>query len=294
MSSNSRTFGLIRLFTAAWAVVSTAQAAETVFDLPVRPVSSPPVIDGELDDWGNDGWSAIPIHPAVEGDDKNLVGKIVVSGKGLYSGDRVYFAFRWADNKADTVYKDWVWRGNRYRRGKQLDDMFGLRFEMSGDYDSCMLSDKSYDVDVWVWSAGRSALHDYADDMTQQISNRMLENAAEHEGPNGQIVYIKKRRDAGEAGYTNTRPNRRKKTETQLPGIEATEGPTGSLADVSAKGIWKDGHWQLELSRKLDTGNDDDVVLKPGGVHRGAIAVFNRGGAEHKSNSDTLLFNFQQ
>ena len=35
--------------------------------------------------------------------------------------------------------------------------------------------------------------------------------------------------------------------------------PSGSRADVRAKGVWKDGYWTLEFSRKLVTGYPDDV-----------------------------------
>jgi hypothetical protein len=67
---------------------------------------------------------------------------------------------------------------------------------------------------------------------------------------------------------------------------------SGSAADVAAKGRWKAGHWQLEFSRALNTGNADDVVFKPGQKILGQIAVFNQGYAEHKSVSEPLLFDF--
>lgn len=38
----------------------------------------------------------------------------------------------------------------------------------------------------------------------------------------------------------------------------------GDRADVRAFGTWQDGQWQLELSRKLDTGSTKDVALSDG------------------------------
>lgn len=39
--------------------------------------------------------------------------------------------------------------------------------------------------------------------------------------------------------------------------------PQGSGADVQASGRYADGHWVVELRRKLNTGNPDDKVLRP-------------------------------
>ena len=129
-------------------------------------------------------------------------------------------------------------------------------------------------------------------DTWQLITTRFQEQAAEYEGPSGKTVYIKKSRDDGEPIYENTRPDRNKFAGDRLPGIEQLPSPAGSVADVSAKGAWVDGHWQLELSRKLDTGHADDAVLAKGKQRRGAIGVFERGSAEHKSVSGELLFDF--
>ncbi len=47
------------------------------------------------------------------------------------------------------------------------------------------------------------------------------------------------------------------------PFIYFTGTPTGSAADVLGHGVWKDGWWYLEVSRKLDTGHRDDIPFKP-------------------------------
>ena len=46
----------------------------------------------------------------------------------------------------------------------------------------------------------------------------------------------------------------------------------------------------LELARALDTGHADDVRFFAGQEITGQIAVFNRGGGQHKSVSEPLLF----
>jgi hypothetical protein len=50
--------------------------------------------------------------------------------------------------------------------------------------------------------------------------------------------------------------------------------PTESVADVLARGVWKDGKWTVELRRKLNTGQPDDKALVPGRVYDIGFSVF--------------------
>ena len=282
--------------TASWfallILISTGSAiAETVTEqtIPVTVTDTKLTVDGNLGDWGQVGWQQIQIAPAIENDAKNFTGKMTVSLAARTLDGYIYLAARWPDKKANTTYKNWAWKGNRYRRGKELDDMFALRFEMNGDYDSCMLSQKDYGVDVWLWSAGRSNLSGYAEDLTHTISTNMIENAAEVEDKDGRIVYIKKYKDKGSPIYKNSRPKRKVFAGKLIKGINPGT-PSGSMADVKAAGQWLDGHWILEMSRKLETSHADDIKLSKGKSIRGAIAVFNKSASEHKSNSGTLIF----
>ncbi len=78
-----------------------------------------------------------------------------------------------------------------------------------------------------------------------------------------------------------------------MPKYILAENPTGSVTDVAAKGVWGDGGWTLELSRKLDTGNADDVAFARGGAVKGGIAAFNRSGDDDHNVSATLTFLIQ-
>lgn len=260
--------------------------------VPVTALAEAPGIDGDLGDWPAEGWVAVPVRPAVEEDPDNRLGEITVELRAGLHGDRFYLAARWPDGRVDDLYKPWEWRGNRYRRGKRADDMFAVRFDLEGDYVSCMIADADYKVDVWLWSAGRSDPTGYADDMWQLITTRYIENAAEYTGPGDKTVYIRKRRDEGTTGHDVNKPDRKTFQGERLPGVVWEATPEGSVADVAAKGRWHDGHWSLEMSRALDTGHDDDVVLPRDGIHVGAIAVFDREDGEDKSVSGDLHFDF--
>jgi len=50
--------------------------------------------------------------------------------------------------------------------------------------------------------------------------------------------------------------------------------PSGSVADVQANGVWKEGRWSVEIKRKLNTGNPDDKALEPGKAYDIGLAVF--------------------
>jgi hypothetical protein len=52
-------------------------------------------------------------------------------------------------------------------------------------------------------------------------------------------------------------------------------GAQGSAADNNqVVGVWQDGVWTVEFTRKLDTGHpEDDKILKEGGVYTIGLAV---------------------
>lgn len=45
---------------------------------------------------------------------------------------------------------------------------------------------------------------------------------------------------------------------------------------MEAKGIWKDGKWTLELARKLNTGNGDDVQFDATKTYSFGMSVFDK------------------
>lgn len=282
---------------------SIAQAAEPPQVVPVVQLASPPAVDGNLADWGKDGWIKVAVQPAVpkedrpkyglEGEDRNYAGNITVQLKAGVADGRFFLAVRWPDDAADTDYKGWEWSGVKYLEGKKRDDMLALRFHLDGDYDRSMLAGKNYRVDVWLWSAARTNPAGLAEDWSHVISSKPIDDAAEYEVKGVGTVYIKKNRDAGNPIYKMLRAPK-EKTADRLPSFELTGNASGSVADVAAKGIWKAGYWNVEMSRKLDTGNADDVAFKAGQKQLGQLAVFNRSSDENKSISSPLLFDFSQ
>jgi hypothetical protein len=269
--------------------------------VPVLALSAAPKVDGDVSDWGADGWVSVLVKPALEKkdrprygleelDDRNLTGTLTVQIKAGVAGGRFYLAARWPDATEDKEYQGWEWRGTKYALARRFDDQFAVRLHLAGDYDRTMLSPREYKVDVWLWSAARTNPGGVAEDGYHAFTTRMTEDAAEYALPGGKTVYIRKQRDAGTPPYRSL-PAPRQNMGERVPSFELQKA-SGSVADVAAKGQWKAGTWSLEFSRLLNTGNADDVAFRPGQKIVGQIAVFNRAEAEHKSVSEPLLFDF--
>lgn len=279
----------------------SVMAAEPPQAVPVAMLAEAPVVDGNLTEWGSAGWIKLPIKPSVaaadrvklglEAEDKNVTGSLTLQLKAGVFQDRVFLAARWPDDTADLGYKGWDWNGAKYVESGKREDMFAVRFNMEGDFDRSMLSGKTYKVDLWLWSAARTNPAGLAEDWMHLISTKVIEDAAEYEVTGVGTVYIKKIRDSGNPLFRTLRPPKEKGA-AHVPSFEMLANASGSVADVSAKGVWKAGYWNLEFSRKLNTGNADDLSFRLGLKVLGQIAVFNRGSSENKSISEPLLFDF--
>jgi hypothetical protein len=86
-------------------------------------------------------------------------------------------------------------------------------------------------------------------------------------------VHIARLMDGGTAAYQVIEP-------PKSQGADVVDSfrqgqPSGSLADVRGKGTHDGEGWTLEMSRRFDTGHDDDAVLDPSKEMVCAIAVLN-------------------
>lgn len=292
---------LIRAAICAGVGCGGAALAAPPTPVPVTPMASAPKVDGDLAEWGKDGWIKIAVAPAIATEDRpkyglapedaNATGKLTALLKAGVADGQIFIAVRWPDETEDADYKGWEWNGIKYAEGKKRDDMLAVRFHHDGDFDRSMLSGKTYSVDLWLWSAGRSNALGLAEDWTHRFSTQLIEDAAEYAVKGVGTVYIKKIRDEGEPLYRIVRPPRQKEA-ARVESFVLNKAPSGSVADVAAKGKWAAKFWSLEMARKLDTGNADDLAFKPGSKVLGQLAIWNRGSDENKSVSEPLLFDF--
>ena len=169
--------------------------------------------------------------------------------------------------------------------------------------------------DLWHWKAARSAPYNYADDAWLTVAGN----------PTGSYRETGRRKDKGAGGDIKNQmpdlfqplymqdPNKNPSAPGFLLVEEAIEisdysifkagdiipyrlpiRPSGSRFDVKAISRHLDGEWMVMLYRKLDTGNDDDVVFNPMKNYSFALAVFDNSGSEHSKATMPMTLKFNR
>ncbi|MFM2318336.1 MAG: hypothetical protein RLZZ215_957 [Pseudomonadota bacterium] len=275
------------LLLAVVSFIITPSVATELQTISIHQLESRPVLDGLENDWQTIPSVEIPL---VYLGKPELV-KIVRLKAGVF-GDEVFFYSTWEDSSADIQHKPHIWDAaqQKYLEGPQREDRFALEFAMTEDYDANWFSGKEFKADMWNWKAARTNPIQISHDKMTIISRQAMPESYKGTLPDGSTIYIQRPTDSGEEPYI-TKRYFKKQQDLMIKYI-----PRASLAkgtgDVKAKGIWKDGRWYLEQSRKLDTQQADDVRFNLGETIKGAIAVFDHDDNEHHFISQTLLFKF--
>jgi hypothetical protein len=79
----------------------------------------------------------------------------------------------------------------------------------------------------------------------------------------------------------------------EIPGYMLNTGWKDSFADVKAKGAWQNGKWTVMMSRKLETGYDDDIQFNTRKKYPFSLAVFDNSGAHDSYNAEPLKLEFK-
>ncbi|GEM_PF-373751 len=240
--------------------------------------------------------------PAVDGDPSDptwaraqeLEVDVTPSGRGLrvravHDGKRIVLLVRWEDPTRDALYRPWVWdpARNAYHQNEQADD--GLAVAIYRDpqiQDPCMLQGRDLEADMWVWRAFWADLSGYASDGRLQISRTRMPRSNPYPSRDGSgQLWIREEPDVGAYPWSFFVP-----VEFQgsvVPSYKPSRA-AGSRADVTAKGVWAEGVWSVEMSRRLRTGNEDDVELVPGKAYPLAFAVYDRSEKDRHSTSGVV------
>ena len=298
MSTRRPTLTSSKLTFSAIAIVASAAvlAGQTASYLPpvllASPVRLAPVLDGRLEDAA---WSASrPITMTARGVTQAARGSscsVVV--RAAYDDAHIYLAATWGDEtRNDQGHRSWQWDAfqGAYVEGQDREDMLGVAFEHTGALVANMLAGVDANWDVWHWMAFRTNPQGYAMDrmhllMTAEPGGRSRANR--YQTPDGRDTWISRPEDAGDS-LTVDRPAPATFAGDRV--ARFTPGrPTGSAADVRAKGEWADSNWTVEFSRKLDTGHDDDTRLSPTRNYRMALSVHDRTSGMDKSTGVMVL-----
>lgn len=242
-----------------------------------------PVVDGQSTDAA---WLA---PPPLSFEVAGASGKMTIAAEALWSPDRLWLLVRWPDKTRDDVHRPWVWSKTEkaYVAGREVEDALSLSFAREGRMGECMLAGNEAASDLWTWRAARTDPSGFAEDATMTLSFQRIARANSYQTRNGRSVWVKEDPDAGSRPY-----------QAQIVGAYAGERipryiariPSGSMADVAAKGSWRDGFWTVEFSRRLSSGDPGDVLFAPGREIFFSLAVFNsREGIDHSTSKELIL-----
>jgi len=268
-------FGCVCLFLASVSLASAAQ------NLIAAVTSSPPAIDGQVDtSW--DQAKPVTVHDAVADLDITL--------RALHDADRIYLLAEFSDPTESRQHRELVWDATTksYIEGPTREDCLVVKWSMVSHETALSLKeDRPYRADIWFWKAHRTDHAGYADDKMQFYTTTRDKKAKLLISDSGKVFYLLRQSDEGDPAY-------QPKLLTQFAGDVVPKYdfviPSGSRADVRAKGGWKDGKWVVEFSRLLDTGHSDDVQFDLQGIYAFGVSRYEIAGREPEPDSDTPLY----
>ena len=185
-------------------------------------------------------WSSIPFQII----NKN---NVEIKFKIYSANSHVYLLVVFPSEKEKRTHRPWHWNPLKqiYLSGSEKEDELYVLwsvFPLNASPDAY-----AENSDVWIWRAARTDPAGFADDcylINNSISNISDSEFADLVQDNGKSCWFDRYFGAFE-GNTLSRFYQR--------------NPEGSLADVKAKGAWNSGFWTIEFSRKINTGNTDDI-----------------------------------
>jgi hypothetical protein len=276
-------------------------------------------------------WREAPgVEIPMEGKERFAGKKTKVTMKAVHTDETVHLWFTWPDATHSVTKGAWQFDGKAWSHLKGDEDRLALLFEVTRidqfatkgctvvchvptgqptKYGLVGTKTEAEKGDLWHWKAARSAPYGHADDGWVTVPTDKTG----------------RKNDTGKGGdFPNqtedkTRPLFRQDPAkpASVPGVllkeEAVEikdyssfkagdivpyrlpqRPEGSRFDIKAVSRYAAGGWTLLLSRKLDTGHEDDVVFNPRREYNFALALFDDSGDEHSYDSEVLALRFRR
>lgn len=264
---------MAKLVTVA-ALLALLSVPGTADDLVAPKVSKLPTIDGKADD---DAWKAAKEFVAKmdEPDEDNP--KHTMTVKAVHDGDSISILLVWSDPDKSDQHSPFVWKDSAYEPDdEQVEDRASVAFEMEGKFDSDMKAGIESKWDVWEWCAAR-ANSGFGFDRTHIYSKTPPPpplKARRLTARDGNQIFFWHPYDEGTPCFKTITAPEAKGAPMILQHQPQT--PTGSSADVQAKGEWAGGKWTVEFKRKLGTGHKDDVAMAAGKTLGVAVAAFDK------------------
>jgi len=278
-------------------------------------------------------WStAKAIEVPFEGKEAFAGKKASVTTKAVYTGDSIFFLFKWADPTLSVTKEAWKYDGLKWSHMKGNEDRISLLFEINrinnfatkgcavtchvppgaptakdGKFGTASEAEKG---DLWHWKAARSDPAGFADDTWLGKTDMKKSGRKSDSGKGGDKSNMTD--DKTRPKYMPAPGKKLAKNNILLAShaVEISDYsvfkagdiityrmpniPEGSGADIKALSQWVNGQWTVMLSRKLDTGHDDDVAFNPKRSYNFAMALFDDSGDENSYDSETITLEFSR
>ncbi len=217
-------------------------------------VDNPPIIDGMGDDIV---WKSSPTITT-----QNAVEKIPIELQAVYTTEHLFMKVHLPDATENRKHKMLVWEPGLgvYKTGTTREDSFVIKWSMEPvPVDLSLQAKIPYRADIWFWKAFRTDAIGYADDKLHIYSFQKGKKAQGIILDNGEMMFLSRPSDTGKSSYKSIIYE---KFSGNIVVRYKHRQPTGSRADVRAKGVWSDGFWTIEFQRDLRTGNSDDLQFQ--------------------------------
>jgi hypothetical protein len=269
----------------ALAALSAQSHAADIPKLIAAKVPAAPSLDGKSNEAA---WqSAKPVEVVARGVMPKTRGTSSTANlRAAYTDTHIYLFVQWTDaTKSEAGHKTWLWDSDKkaYVEDSDREDALSIAFEHTGPFTADMLSGEEAVWDVWHWKAFRTNPQGYAMDRSHHyFTSQPTVKANKHTAKGGTDVWIARPEDNGDTVEKKQAPPTENKGARVPQYLHGT--PSGSAADVQAKGAWAEGKWTLELARKLKTGNPDDTAFDTSRAYKMAIGVHNDTGDMDKAS----------
>ena len=281
-----------------------------------------------IDDPAWQNIKAFNVH--FEGKERFAGKKASVTTKAVYTKDDIYFLFSWKDATLSVTKGAWKYDGLKWGHQKGNEDRISLLFEINrinnyatkgcavvchvpegapnakdGKFGTTSAAQKG---DLWHWKAARSDPAGFADDTWVTVISEKKGGRKSDAGKGGDTknmtedksmpkYMLAPGKNLGKNGILlASHAMEIKDYSVFKPGDTITyrmpKMPQGSRADIKAMSRYAEGGWTVMLSRKLDTGHDDDTAFNPRKKYNFTMALFDNSGDEDSYDSEVLSLQF--
>ncbi len=242
----------------------------------------PPNVDGCPED---ESWKeAKPVSV------KDGASDIMITIRSVHTQGSIYFLVTFPDSDESRRHRPWVWNNTAsiYEVGPDREDCFVFKWFMGKPPQNYHIdSDEPHTADTWFWKANRTDPIGYADDKIQRLTHLKIDKAKKLKSMTGRTLYLQRKGDWGQAAYFD---NIVVDYKGQIIPRFNSQPPSGSRADIKAVGGWRDGYWTIEFSRRLETGNADDIQLETTGTYVFGVSRYEIAGRKPDYNTTQPIY----